>query len=278
MRRIALAVLVVAACRTKSTTSEGPAPSVTVASAPAPSASVAVDAAIARTAPPPTMVVEQWNVAHIKHDLKALEGLYAAHVQFYGQRLSNKQCVSAKKAAFEKSPDYSQTIRDLHAKSDGTVTFTKTSTIKGKSTDYPAILVVANGVITAETDKVTDANLAAAAAKAASWCLEDYWSPNDKVIAPYKVSAMQACTRGMQTKFFKEIVPPGKFYDMCGQISCPTKCDQGKRECGYDLRIEDHSPDRQSMSSLVSWVYVDAVDGTLFWEGAKGWESEPLPK
>lgn len=275
MRRIALALVVLGACRSKPTPVEDPQPTTTAS---APIASAAVDAARPK-APPltPQQAVEQWNVAHVKHDLKALEGLYAAHVQFYGQAFTNQQCIAAKKAAFAKSPDYTQTIRDIEAKSDGTVTFTKTSTVKGKSTDYPAILVVSNGVITAETDKITDANLAAEAAKAAHWCLEDYWTPNDKVIAPYKISAFDACRRGMQTKFFKGLASPGKFYDLCGQVSCPTKCDQAKRECGYDLRVEDHSPGLQTLSNLVAWVYVDAVDAKLYWQGASGWESEALP-
>src|SRR2546430_16780509 len=102
MRRLALA-LVLLSCRDKSTTVESAPPSATaVTSATAP----AVDAGPAKKViPPPAMGVEQWKVAHIKHDTKALEGIYAARVQFYGQSLTNKQCVEAKRTAVAKSPD-----------------------------------------------------------------------------------------------------------------------------------------------------------------------------
>lgn len=275
MRRAALVLLLIG-CRDKSV------PPVVDAAAPA--ASLVVDSGA------PTVkrfaardIVDQWNEAHVKHDAKALEGLYGAKVKFYGQTLSGKDCAARKAAAFAKSRDYTQAIKDVDSKTEGstsTVTFTKTSTEKGKSTDYPAILVVVGNAITAETDKVTDANLAAREAASQMWCMEEPWMPNDKVIAPYKLSALDAARRGRMTKHFHELEVAAKatFLDF-GQITCPTKCEPATRECGYDLRIEDHSAAVAETpaphSNLVGWAYIDAVTGVMYWNDGK--DSEPLP-
>ncbi len=183
-------------------------------------------------------IVDQWNEAHVKHDTKALEGLYGRTVQFYGQTLSGKDCAARKGAAFAKSPTYTQSVKDLDAKTDGpstTVSFTKTSTEKGKSTDYPAVLAITGGLITAETDKISEANLAAKASVASMWCIDEPWIPNDKVVAPYKLSALKAMMRGRRTKHFAALEAAvkkgGAFIDF-GQIGCPTKCAAATRECG----------------------------------------------
>lgn len=231
----------------------------------------------------PEEVARRWNEAHSKHDVKALEGLYAAHVQFYGQPRTGKQCAAAKGAAFAKSPDYSQTIKDVSVTTeDGAarVSFTKTSTSGGKSADFPAVLVVVGGLITGETDKVTDANLAQKATHDGMWCLEVPWIPNDKVVAPYKISLRSAYQRARYSAHFKaiEATMPGVFIDF-GQMSCPTKCEKATRECGYDLRLENHDPSFKGTSNLIEWVYVDAQDELLWYEDTKkgAWVSEPLP-
>ena len=230
-------------------------------------------------------VVQAWNTAHTKHDTKALELLYAPHVEFYGRTMTNAACVAAKKAAFAKSPDYAQSIRDVVVGNDGVVTFTKTSTSGGKSTDYAAVLIVKGDLVTAETDKVTEANLAAAKSE---WCWAKgavLFPPSDAVIAPFRISGAEACRRARLTKYFKaqEAARPGVFIDF-GEIICPTKCDRPTFECGYDLKLENHSSealdDPEPHSIMIDWVYVDAVDGTLWYsKGADGkWEkSEPLP-
>jgi len=45
-------------------------------------------------------------------------------------------------------------------------------------------------------------------------------------------------------------------------ISCPTQCDRGAHECGYLMRVANHS-NIGKYPSMVSWLYVDAVDGTV---------------
>jgi hypothetical protein len=282
MRRVAL-LLALVACHERAAPpaaiDAGVAPVVTASSA------TVVDAA----PPKPKRltareVVDQWNDAHVKHDAKALEGLYARTVQYYGQTVSGKDCAARKGAAFAKSPTYTQSVKDLDVKTDGpsaTVSFTKTSTEKGKSTDYPAVLAITGGLITAETDKVTEANLAAKASIASMWCLDEQWSPNDKVVAPYKISAYEAVRRGRNTKHFaarEAAAKKGAFFDF-GQIGCPTKCAPATRECGYTLRVEDHSAEETSNaephSNLVEWVYIDAITGVMYWDDGKS--SEPLP-
>jgi hypothetical protein len=236
----------------------------------------------------PREAVEEWNRAHVTHDPKALASIYAPHVKFYGQTLTNKQCVAAKNAAFAKSPDYSQSIRDVEVHDDGVVTFTKTSTSRGKSNDYPAVIVVTNGLVTAETDKITEANLTAQAAKNASWC-----SDEAKVIPPFVISAAQARER---------VEVPGRSH-MCAtcqyvvnSVTCPTKCERATHACGYELSVTQYphklnaqgnygvDPDCQcinfdySQGTTVT-LYVDAVDGTLYAQSDDGswveWDADP---
>jgi hypothetical protein len=157
MRYLVLALLVVADCNKSHAGPTTEDASVTLAASATVSAtaSAASSAPIARKPPSPLDVVNAWNAAHTKHDIKALTAIYAPRVEFYGRTLTGAQCVAAKKAAFAKAPDYAQSIRDIVVGADGVVTFTKTSTQGGKSTDYPAVLVVTGGVVAAETDKVT---------------------------------------------------------------------------------------------------------------------------
>ncbi len=90
--------------------------------------------------------------------------------------------------------------------------------------------------------------------------------------------------KARRTKHFTDVTAAahGAFLDF-GQISCPTECDRSApRQCGYVLRLENHDPSHTAVSNLVEWEYVDAVDGTLWWEVYSGsapmWKSEPLPK
>jgi hypothetical protein len=248
------------------------------------SSSAVIDASSvpAHARPTAREIVDAWNLAHTKHDLKALESLYAPWVVFYGQTLTNQQCVQKKRAAFEKTPDYAQSIRDVVVSEGGVVTFTKTSTSGGKSADYPAVLVVTGGLVSGETDKITEANLEAQASRARMWCVDDSWLPTDKVIPPYRVSALRAYQKARETKHFKavEASEHGDFLDF-GQVWCPTGCDRAARKCGYDMRLENHaahvSDNPEPHSNLVEWMYVDAVDGTLWFQEVDGWKSEPLP-
>jgi hypothetical protein len=278
MRILGAGCLVLLACRREVTTTVTQDAQAELASTSAPS--MTASAPTSKT-PSALEVVNRWNDAHVKHDSHALESLYSVKVEFYGQTLTGRACAAKKAAAFAKSPSYRQSIEDVHIDSEGavtTVTFTKTSIENGKSTDYPAALVVTGGLITAETDMITQANLAAQAAKTQMWCLEEPWIANDKIIAPYKISAKNAYTRARRTKHFHdmEAVRPNVFLDF-GQISCPTQCASATRECGYDMRLENHSQDLNSEphSNLIEWVYVDAVTALMYWDD--GAQSEPLP-
>lgn len=230
----------------------------------------------------------------MKHDATALAALYAPSVQFYGSSLSGRECAERKKAAFAKNPDYAQSIRnvvvdgDAGAGGSATITFTKTSTTQGKSTDFPAIVVVVGGLITAETDQISEANLATQRAAAEMWCVDGsaYGPPNDRVTPPYRISALQAYQRARKSAHFEALVVAehGDFLDF-GQFWCPTKCTRvttfpDAPACGYNMKLENHSElarranDPNGFSIWVEWVYVDAVDGTMYWQGGT---VEPLP-
>ncbi len=115
------------------------------------------------------------------HDAVALGSLYAESVYFYGQRMPAAEAAKRKRAAFARSKDYTQTVRDLTAGLHGdrwVAEFVKTSTTSGKATDYPsAIYIEAHGLITAEMDKLSE-----------SWCKDD----PQLVVPPLTLSEAQA--------------------------------------------------------------------------------------
>jgi len=282
-----LYAVLVAGCNKSNATREDAgattAPAASTAAAAATAASPAVQRA--RKPPSPREVVDAWNAAHVKHDAKALASIYAPQVDFYGKALTGAQCVAAKKAAFAKSPDYTQSVRDVVVGEDGVVTFTKTSTIAGVSKDYPAVLVVEDGLVAAETDKVTQANLAAQAAKRAKWCETD-GGPNDTIVSPYRISAHEAQERARLSKYFTDTFQgPNPWYADLDEVVCPTKCDRAAFACGYGLGVVAHGhltadPLSTPTWNVIDWVYVDAMDGTLWYDqGPDGkWQSsEPLP-
>lgn len=248
-----------------------------------------IDAATKPAIPTPREVAERWNAAHVAHDAKALAGLYAARVDFYGQELTNKECVARKKAAFDKSPDYTQSLSDVWTRGDDAgpapftvVGFTKRTQSAGAKHDYKAALFVdPSGLITRESDAVTDENLSLAEAKAASWCVdfaEGAFMPTDKVKPPFKISAMRAQTATFRTQYYSRLQAsiPGSALAI-DDVTCPTKCDKAKRNCGYSLRVRDYSKIGQFPSILVDWIYVDAVDGVLIWDDNGTEKREPLP-
>jgi hypothetical protein len=283
-------LLFLVTCKRAGTTTTDAAPTAALGSTAWASAPASISKPPALRRLTPREAVEAWNKAHIAHDLNALASIYAPHVEFYGQTVTNKQCVAAKKAAFAKSPDYTQSIGDIDVHDDGVVTFTKTSRSGGKSTDYPAVLVVTGGLVTAETDKVTEANLAAQAAKNATWCVDH----ESQVISPFRISVAQA----------RERVETAGLSDMCmtcqnvvgSPVTCPTKCERATHECGYELPITayphmknangsyGYDPDCQcvnfdySRGTTVGWVYVDAIDGTLYDQDEQGnWQKREPP-
>src|SRR5262249_27682828 len=145
--RGAVAVLLFAACRSKSASSID----ASIAADTSVTSSVVIDAAAidAKAYDPLREVRDQldrWNDAHVKHAAKILESLYAQTVRFYGQPLSGTECAKRKAAAFAKSPDYTQSIHDVRVhpnKGAFEVTFIKHTSEKGKDADFIATLTFA---------------------------------------------------------------------------------------------------------------------------------------
>jgi hypothetical protein len=292
MRRhvCACSIFLVVGCRDKST----PAPAASASTTPLASATIAPSASARALFAKPagvvdaSTVVEQWNTAHTKHDAAALSSLYDSRVEFYGQTLTSSQCVAKKKAAFDKDATYTQSIRDLKLTTNdkGGLTrarFTKTSTSHGKGTDYPSTLIIdARGLISVETDDVTDKNLSDLAAAADDWCLDgslaDGQEPNDKVKPPFTISARRATDGVIASKTFKagaDSVGPNHAYGI-DQISCPANnCNPASGACTYDFRMIDPTMRGVTTSILVGWLHVDAVTGTITSDGND--RTEPLP-
>src|SRR4029077_10749945 len=113
LTKVKLVALVIVAGCNKSSVGQDAAAMVATASVMAMASSSSPPARAPRKVPTANEVVKAWNEAHTKHDTRALTSLYAPNVEFYGRALTNAQCVAAKKAAFAKSPDYAQSIRDV---------------------------------------------------------------------------------------------------------------------------------------------------------------------
>jgi hypothetical protein len=241
------------------------------------------DASTASPAPTTTgarAVVERWNGAHNAHDLEILASLYAPKVVFYGTELTKAACVEKKRRAFATSPDYTQSIRDATFEpAEGGKTFVrlvKTSTTQGKSSNYPAIIVVdASGAIVEESDDLPE-----------DWCLDKKTQGlaldaqgNDRVVAPFRMSANEALSKTRSSKHvqgFKELVGDMR------NLTCARRCAVQTRECGFSVSLHDmNEHDQGSPSSLMGTVSIDPVTRTLWWEelspdGGSVWVSEQL--
>lgn len=113
-----VALLAVGACRREERPQPRPTPQSTPqrAAAPPPAAAPPTESASAPS-PPPTpeaqvasKTVRAWNTALDRHDLVALEKLYAGSVLFYGRPRSRASVVSAKRAAFARQPGFRQEL------------------------------------------------------------------------------------------------------------------------------------------------------------------------
>jgi hypothetical protein len=226
-------------------------------------------------------VIEQWNRAHNEHDADKLAALYAPKVLFYGATLSKADCAKKKGLAFAATPDYVQSTRDAKpepAEAGRTfVRLVKTSTSKGKSKDYPAILVVdASGHITEESDDLPE-----------DWCIDEqagmiFPMGNDRVIAPFRMSAIGAIIKARSSAYFSRL--PNPVGDIA--VTCAHRCAIQAHDCGFSFRLHDmnrHSADDPTLtvSSLLGVVEVEPVTKTLWWEdfaadGASVWHSEQL--
>jgi hypothetical protein len=100
------------------------------------------------------------------------------------------------------------------------------------------------------------------------WCIDGPWVPNDAVEPPYTTSAHALTMAVRDSKHFADLTahrPAQAFIDV-GQIQCPTTTAPcaAPAPCGFSLRIEDHSPNNHSLSTLIEWVTVDAA-GVMSW-------------
>jgi hypothetical protein len=210
-------------------------------------------------------------------------------VLFYGTALSGPECAKRKAAAFAKSPDFAQTLGEIKieprdAGGGWVVRFTKTTTEKGKSHDYPAVLVLdARLAISQESDKVTEANLASMARPSERWCLDGDGSPNTRVIPPFTVSMAAALSAVWSSKHMKELQASydGASLGVDIPFSCPTSCVVAEQQCGYHFRVVNLSNLGVTTSIMVEWVYVDAVKKVLMPQKYEGfawgdWTPEPI--
>jgi ketosteroid isomerase-like protein len=277
-----MAVLLLVACRHSSpAVVDDAAPTLPIA----PTAATSTSTAPSTTAPPAKdarVVIEEWNRLHNEHDAEKLASLYAPKVLFYGASLSRADCANKKRVAFAATPDYAQSTRDAKLESAEAgrtfVRLVKTSTTKGKSTNYPTILVIdANGNIMEESDDLPD-----------DWCIDSkvertlYPVGNDRVVAPFRMSANDAMIRARSSKHFQSLSKP--VGDM--SVACARRCAIQTHECGFSFTLHDmdrHGVDDPTLtvSSWMGVVEVDPVTKTLWWEdyaadGASTWRSEQL--
>jgi hypothetical protein len=274
--RIVLLAAPLSACRPKSASVDGGA-SAPIATVNVPSAPRVESGQVDARA-----VIERWNRAHNDHDVAALASLYAPTVSFYGTMLSGTDCASKKRLAFAQTPDYTQSIRDvkLEAADAGQmfVRLVKTSTTNGKSKDYPAIVILdASGKIADESDDLAD-----------DGCIDKTGPPtvhpiaNDRVLAPFRISAGVAIVRARSSKHFEHFSKPVGDID----VECAKRCAVQAHECGFVLTLHDMDPHGMDDPTLTvsSWMgvaYVEPVTKTLWWDdfavdGASVWQSERL--
>jgi hypothetical protein len=225
-------------------------------------------------------VVEQWNQAHNAHDVNDLASLYAPTVLFYGTELTKTACVEKKRRAFAATPDYTQSIRDATFEAgtnDRTfVRLVKTSTTQGKSSTYPAIVVIdASGAIVEENDDLPE-----------DWCFDRtkqgrslQAEGNERVVAPFRMSASEAMSKARFSKHVQGL--PELVGDM-RNLTCARRCAVQTRECGYSVSLHDMKQhDQETPSSLMGTVTIEPVTRTLWWEqpspdGGSVWVSEQL--
>jgi hypothetical protein len=125
-----------------------------------------VGAAPAPENAPIVHAVQAWNDALDRHDLVALEKLYADSIEFYGREQSRLSVIRAKRGAFAKQPDFHQQLIggvEVQAEPGGTfsASFLKRTDGGGKTLVIGAVLrlvPVADGSlrITQETDVETE--------------------------------------------------------------------------------------------------------------------------
>jgi hypothetical protein len=155
----ALALLVSGGCHRDALPTQGtPETSVAAGASTAPATSLSPTEDARR-------IVSEWSDAIDRHDLGALEGLYAEQVRFYGKELSRSAVLQSKKAALTTDAFRQQIVGDIEVtpREDGRIVagFVKRSGVNGKTSDIRAKLVVGDRdgaalAIVEETDEVTE--------------------------------------------------------------------------------------------------------------------------
>lgn len=113
-------------------------------------------------------LVEAWNTYINKSNTQDLHRLYAPKVNAYGKTVTSEACMASKKAWLDKNAGYKQTLDDdlqVRTVAEGIeVSFTKNTTLNGKTKAYKAYLVFdrETKLIVRESDLTTDTNLAKA--------------------------------------------------------------------------------------------------------------------
>ena len=92
-------------------------------------------------------VTEAWSRAMDTRDAAALEKIYAARVELYGKEMSREEAIRAKRAAFAKTPTFTQSIADVRVMpsslDEGWVArFSKTSGAQGKTASVSALVAL----------------------------------------------------------------------------------------------------------------------------------------
>ncbi len=222
-------------------------------------------------------VLGRWDSAHNDHAAAALKALYAPRVRFYGVELTNDECVQRKEAAFVKAPRYTQslksvTVNQVPGDPKAYVDFVKTSVTNRKTLVVASQLVLdASFHIIEETDAITYSN-------ERHWCLNADSSANDKVIAPFHVSAAQAHREVNGSKRLAAIRAANKPFEVTLQLplGCPVHdCKPGDRDCAYAMWavVQTGDTDGASMD-----LRLDPISNVLRYEDPPGtWLSESFP-
>lgn len=109
--------------------------------------------------------VLKWCDALDRHDLAALESVYAPTIDLYGNTVARAAAIDAKKRAFAAAPTFRQSIvGSIALTPDGeawVATFTKRSGPAASQKDASAKVVVASGAVTVETDAPSEKKAAA---------------------------------------------------------------------------------------------------------------------
>ena len=95
---------------------------------------------------------------HAKTESASVDAVY------YGKRASAARCKRANAEFFARTPDYTQSVRDVRIDTTNSSTtrvhFVKAARLRGRTSDFPSYLVLGGDRrITEEGDEVTDANL-----------------------------------------------------------------------------------------------------------------------